>query len=125
MTKTRSQRYSTDALTLVRKLKEREPQNSAHVGEGLRWLEKLPGLVLVNGLIGTLLKLVSESKDDEVAKMLAADLLAHHYEATKLVDMTSSKYMRAQRQCLEYLSWVKRWGQASLDKPKKRTGTPE
>ena len=118
MTKTRSQRYSTNALQLIRQFQTYEEADlKKGLGETRRWLDGLPGLVLVNGLIPVLLRLQQQStKDevDEVAKNLLIDLEKQGFEATALTAIDSVGYMRSQRQALEYLAWVKRWGQALL-----------
>ena len=113
MTKTRSQQHSADALICVRDLKPME-------NDARKWLDSLPNLILVNGLIAALIKLKQEAeKSDDVARILLKELNDRGYKATELSEQSdSATYLRAQRQALDYVAWLKRWGQSLLDKPK-------
>ncbi len=114
MTKTRSQQHSSHALAWVRGCKEAKLKD-----EDVRnWLDSLPGLILVNGLIATLIKLEQEAtkidKADKVAQRLVADLAARGFQSQALSAAAGDAYMLAQRTALAYVAWLKKWGQALL-----------
>lgn len=124
MTKTRSQQHSAHALVCVRKLKNREPEGSDKEGEGRGWLDSLPGFILVNGLIASLIKLKQDSEKNEVAGILLTELNTRGFDAIALTASDSATYLRDQRMALEYVAWLKRWGQSLLKKKDNGNGKP-